>query len=64
LHATIAKESEDFMTYELMPNKNLHENLKEFLNELEKILPVFSFKKISKHLTEKSLNSTKDKIKN
>lgn len=58
------KESMDFLVDELMPNKNLHENLKVYLNEIEKILPQSSFKKISKSLTEKSLNNIKEKIKN
>jgi hypothetical protein len=57
------KESIEFTQEELMPNKNLHENLKILLNELEKILPQFSFKKISKSLTEMCLNTIKEKIK-
>ena len=60
----ILKESLEFMNDELMPNKKLHENLNTFLTDLEKILPPFSFKKISKNLTELSLNTIKEKIKN
>ena len=62
-HDVIMKESQEFLNEELMPNKGLHENLKTFLDELERILPQFSFKKVSKTLTEQSLNTIKDKIK-
>ncbi len=58
------KESMLFLTQELMPNTNLHENLNLFIQELEKILPVSSFKQISKALTEKAINKIKEKIKN
>ncbi len=48
---------------DLCPNKNLHDNLKIYLEELDSILPKFAFKKIGKLLTEKALNIIKDKIK-
>jgi alkyl hydroperoxide reductase subunit AhpF len=57
------KESVEFLTEELMPNKNLHENLKDYLTELEKLVVLSTFKKISKSLTEKSINKIKEKIK-
>lgn len=46
-----------------MPNSNLHQNLSVFIQELDRILTVSSFKKISKALTEKAINKIKEKIK-
>jgi hypothetical protein len=57
------KESMLFLEEELKPNKNLGENLKVYLLELEKLVPQTSFKKISKALVENALNNIKEKIK-
>ena len=57
------KQSLVFLVDELCPNKNLHDNLQVYLNEIDALVPKFAYKKISKLLTEKSLNLIKEKIK-
>lgn len=57
------KESVEFLTEELLPNKSLHENMQSYFLEIEKIMIPSAFKKISKALTEKSINKIKEKIK-
>lgn len=53
----------EFLEEELQPNRNLGENLRSFLLDIEKLVPACAFKKISKALTEKAINNIKEKIK-
>ena len=56
-------EASSFLVDELCPNKNLQENLKIYLEQIDHLLPKFALKRIAKLLTEKSLNLIKDKVK-
>ena len=56
-------ESLSFLEDELCPNKNLHANLKAYLEQVDKLVPKFAYKIVQKLLTEKALNIFKEKIK-
>ncbi len=52
-----------FFDDDILPNRNLYNNFRLLLNELRDLTINYTFKKIEKNFTEKSLNKIKEKIK-
>ena len=52
-----------FFDDDILPNKNLYQNFREFIDDLRDVTINYSYRRIEKILTEKCVNVIKDKIK-
>ena len=62
-HSLLYDHSIAFFDDDILPNRNLYDNFRHLLNELRDLTINFTYKKIEKNFTEKTLNKIKEKIK-
>lgn len=63
IHLLLYEHSVAFFDDDILPNRNLYDNFRSLLNEVRDLTINFTFKKIEKNFTEKTLNKIKEKIK-